>query len=136
VYILVLALLAFWLLTAFPVARFTGDLSQILLSGVAAGLCLVPTALTLVWGRWALRQPPQQQLTMVLGGTGVRMAVVLVAAFALSSQPVFQQQSFWIWLVVAYVYSLGVEMVLLLTGRPALGVVPPAPGTPASTESP
>jgi hypothetical protein len=34
---------------------------------VAAGLCLVPSALTLVWTTWSSVSSPEQQLTAALG---------------------------------------------------------------------
>jgi hypothetical protein len=108
--------LLFWLIVAYPVYRLWGE-QVFVYSAVAAGLCLVPTAVTLIWGRWALRQPPQQQVVMVMGGTGVRMAVVLTCGLLLNMVEYFQRQSFWACLLVFYLASLALEMVLLLTGR-------------------
>jgi hypothetical protein len=113
---LVLGLLLFWLLVAYPVYRLWGE-QVFIYTAVAAALCLLPTAVTLVWGRWALRQSPQQQLVMVMGGTGVRMAVVLTGGLLLNMLDYFQRQSFWASLLVFYLFSLALEMLLLVTGR-------------------
>jgi hypothetical protein len=86
---------------------------------LAAGLCLFPTGATLLWSNWAWNQSPEQQLLVVLGGTGVRMAVVLGCGLALYSlAPYFQQQSFWLCLLVFYLFTLALEMVLIVKGRP------------------
>jgi hypothetical protein len=87
---------------------------------VALALCLVPTAATLLWAGWALDQSPEQQLGLVLGGTGVRMVFVLGAGLLLNSfVPYFQRQGFWLWILGFYLLTLFLEMVLIVTGRPA-----------------
>jgi hypothetical protein len=104
----------FWFLVGVPARHWLGDSAAIFL-GVALLLCLVPTAATMVWARWSLRQSPEQQLLMVLGGTGLRMFFVLAAGLIIYFQvPYFQEQSFWIWVLVAYLFSLGLEMSLVL----------------------
>src|SRR5439155_55285 len=80
--------LLFWLLASLPFRvlaedRAAGD-AVVVYAGTAVLLCLVPTSLTLLWGSYALRQAPEQQLAAVLGGTGVRVFTVLLAGFALS----------------------------------------------------
>jgi hypothetical protein len=118
--------LVLWFLIAVPahllgrdVPLLGGD-SMLLYSIVAATLCVVPTALTLLWADWAYRQTPEQQLTMILGGTGVRMGLVLGIALLLYAMlPEFQQQSFWIWLLVFYLLTLALEMVLVVRGKAA-----------------
>jgi hypothetical protein len=55
---------------------------------------------------------------MVLGGTGMRMGVVLGAGLLLYSfVPLFAQQAFWVWLLVFYLLTLAVEMVLVVKGN-------------------
>jgi len=56
---------------------------------------------------------------MVLGGTGVRVFGVLLAGFALfQGVPYFRQYpGFWTWLLVSYLFTLALEMALLLVGR-------------------
>jgi hypothetical protein len=108
-----------WSLTAIPAHLLGGD-TALSYSAVAGALCLVPTSLTLLWADWAYRQSPEQQLTMVLGGTGVRMGLVLgVGLLLYTTLPYFQQQSFWIWLLVFYLLTLALEMVLVVKGRTA-----------------
>jgi hypothetical protein len=117
--ILVGGSLLFWLLTALPARHIWGD-RAIAFSGVAISLCVVPTALTLLWSRWALAQGPEQQLVMVLGGTGVRMFFVLAGGLLLYLLvPYFQnQQSFWVWVLVSYLFTLALEMTLMLSQGP------------------
>jgi tRNA(Ile)-lysidine synthetase-like protein len=96
-----------------------GD-SALVLSAVAVALCLVPTTLTLMWADWAYSQSPEQQLTMVLGATGVRMGIVLgVGLLLYTLVPFFEQQSFWLWLLAFYLLSLALERVLVVKGKTA-----------------
>jgi hypothetical protein len=108
----------FWFLLALPAHRIWGD-SALVFSGAAILLCLIPTALTLLWGRWALGQSPEQQLLMVLGGTGVRMFFVLAGGLLLYLLvPYFQkQQSFWVWVLVSYLFTLALDTALVLSGK-------------------
>ena len=48
-------------------------------------LCLAPAVVTLLWGERALRQSADKQLVMILGGTGFRMAFVLLAGWRFTS---------------------------------------------------
>jgi len=102
------------------------DATQLgLFYGTGLLLCLIPTSVTLWWGRRALEQSPEQQLTAVMGGTGVRMFVVLFAAWALwSNVGFFHQNSFWTWLLIAYMVTLALEITLLLMGKPATAAKP------------
>jgi hypothetical protein len=71
---------------------------------------------------WAFRQSPDLYLTIVLGGTGLRMVVVLGVALAvLYNLPYFQQGGFLPWVVVFYLITLALETVLLLAGRTNAG---------------
>jgi hypothetical protein len=119
--LLIAGSLGAWLLLSYPAYRLGGE-SALLHSSVAVGLCLLPTALTLAWASWAFRQAPEQQMVMLLGGTGVRMAVVLgVGLILYSGVPAFQQNGFLVWLLVFYLFTLALEMVLLVAGRPPAG---------------
>ncbi len=125
VLLLVAGSLAFWLLTSLPFRILAEDraagTAAVVYAGTATLLCLVPTSLTLVWGAAALRKAPEEQLVMVLGGTGVRLFGVLLGGFALfKGVPYFQAYpGFWAWLLVCYLFTLALEMALLLAGRPA-----------------
>jgi len=117
--------LAFWLLAALPFRiladdRGHGDAAMVY-AGVAVLLCLVPACLTLLWAGKSLAKTPDQQVVAVLGSTGLRLFGVALAGFALyRSVPYFQAYpGFLNWLVVAYLFTLALEMALLLAGRPA-----------------
>jgi hypothetical protein len=116
------ATLALWVLISLPARALMDDPEGkdrfIGYSGTALLLCLIPTAITLAWSSAALRRAPETQLAAVMGGTGVRLLTVLVAAWALNANVAFfQHASFWNWLLGAYLVTLALEMTLLLTGR-------------------
>jgi hypothetical protein len=113
--------LLFWGLAAYPAYLLGGD-TGLLFSAVAAGLCLVPGLVTLVWAEWTYRRSPDQHLLMVLGGTGVRLFVVLGGALAIQSGlPRFRQTGFLLWVGVFYLFTLILEVVLMLAGRTGVG---------------
>jgi hypothetical protein len=108
-----------WVIVAYP-ARYLGGNAALAYSAVAALLCLVPTVATMAWAGWALEKSPEQQLLMMLGGTGVRMAVVLAGGLALYLLvPFFHQRGFWLWILVFYLLTLALEMLLIVAGRHA-----------------
>jgi Mitochondrial pyruvate carriers len=121
----------FWGLVTYP-ARLLAEHNQwerpeltILWSETAALLCLVPTALTLIWTRWAYKAQPEQQLLAVFGGTTVRMAVVIAVGLVLFlSVKEFEYQRFWIFVIVYYLFTLALEMVLIVRGA-AVGQAQP-----------
>jgi hypothetical protein len=117
--ILVAGTLLFWAATALPVWLLGSDLA-LLHATTAALLCLVPGIFTLVWAERTSRKDPQQMLLVVLGGTGVRMFGVLLAGILLVQMvpPYREQDSFLIWLLVFYLFTLALEMTLLLKARP------------------
>lgn len=81
-------------------------------------LCLVPATLTFLWGRWAFRQSPEQQMLMVLGGAGLRMVVVLGAGLVLYyAVPALRSDAFWLWLAGCYLLTLATEVGMLLAGK-------------------
>ena len=117
--VLIVATLLAWAAAAYPASLLGGN-AGLIHSLVAVALCLTPTALTLLWAEWAYRQSPQQQLTMILGGTGIRMGLVLGVGLLLYVMvPFFAQASFWIWILVFYLFTLALEMVLVVSGRTA-----------------
>ncbi len=121
--------LAFWVLIALPARALLEDGDEsarvIAYCGTTLLLCMIPTTLTLWWGRRALEQSPDQQLAAVMGGTGIRLFAVLVAAWALwSNIGFYQQSSFWNWLLIAYLFTLALEITLLLMGRPTAAPKP------------
>jgi hypothetical protein len=125
--LLIAGTMAFWALLAL-VAQAMWGRDSLVQSAVAAGLCLVPAAATFVWAAWAYRQSTDKQFAMVLGATGVRIFVVLVGAFVLyTSVPYFRQDvapGFLVWVAIFYLFTLALETVLALSGRPAAGPLP------------
>jgi hypothetical protein len=125
--------LAFWGLAVLACRIFGGPEgwsdTVLVYSGVACALCLVPTTLTLAWASHALRQAPEQQLVMVMGGTGIRLFGVLLGALVLFNLEIggehyFQKgQGFWTWVLLFYLVTLALEMTLMIVGRPAGGAV-------------
>lgn len=101
----------------YPALRL-GGAQALAYAAVAAALCLVPSAGSLLWSSWALDAAPEQQLIAVLGGTGLRMAVVLAGGLGLYAWfGYFRDTSFWVWLLAFYLVTLATEMTLLLAGR-------------------
>jgi hypothetical protein len=116
--------LACWVLVALPARALLTDAETvdrvIVYSGTALLLCTIPSVLTLWWARRSLDQSPDQQLMAVLGGTGLRMFSVLLAGWLLTMQmPYFKHATFWTWLLLAYLFTLALEITLLLVGRTA-----------------
>ncbi len=98
---------------------------------VAAALCLIPSLLTLAWASWSVGRAPEQQLLATLGGTGARMFIVLAVGLVLTSAvPYFaeRQEGFWVSILIFYLLYLGLEVAILLIGRPA----PEQPGEPGA----
>ncbi len=111
---------AFWLLVGLPARPLGGGDPAVVFLGTALLLCMIPGIVTLIWGERALRQSADKQLILVLGGTGVRMAFVLLTGWMLYLWvPYYQRQNaFLIWLIVGYLWTLALDMTLLLVGRP------------------
>jgi hypothetical protein len=111
--------LGMWALSAYPAQQLGGNVALVY-STVAAALSLVPAAGTLVWSSWASKRSAEQQLLTILGGTGLRMAVVLGVGLALYTLvPLFGRSSFWLWVLVFYLFTLTLEIALLMAGQPA-----------------
>src|SRR5262249_26061920 len=81
-------------------------------------VCLVPALLTLGWVTWAARRSPEQQLLGVLGGTGVRLFFVAGAGLALYNLVDYFRESpgFLTWVLVWYLFTLALEVGVLLLG--------------------
>jgi hypothetical protein len=128
---LIAGTVAFWALVTYP-ARLLADAQEweageltLLWSTTAAALCLVPAALTLAWTRWAYRSNPEQQLLAVMGGTAVRMGIVVVAGLVLFlGVKQFAYQRFWIFVILYYLFTLALEMVLILRGTEPQAAAP------------
>ena len=111
--------LVFWLLVGLPAAAFGGGDRALLFSGAAVLLCLPPMIGSLVWAEFALKGDPQQQLVMVMGGTGFRIFFVLAGGLVLYLWvPYFKDEiAFWVWVMVVYPVTLALDVTLILVGR-------------------
>jgi hypothetical protein len=115
------ASLGLWAMAAYP-AYLLGGGPAVLCSAVALGLCLLPAALTLCWAEWTFRRAPDQYLLTILGGTGLRLFVVLGGALALQAAVRdLRGQGFLLWVLAYYLITLTFEVVCLLAGRTTVG---------------
>jgi hypothetical protein len=88
-------------------------------AAVATLLCLLPSLLTVRLHRRIQSGPANQQLLMLLSGTGIRMAGALFGSLLLAFLwPAFQQAGFWINLLLVYLFSLAIEIRLLVRSLP------------------
>lgn len=112
---------AFWLCTGLAARMLGGGDQALVFSGAAVLLCLPPMAATLLWAGWASNKTPADQMIMIAGSTGVRMAFVLGGGLALFFLvPYFQGQvTFWVWVLVVYLFTLALDVALMLAMRPA-----------------
>jgi hypothetical protein len=112
--------LACWLLTVLLAWTVGGGNVAVAYSGTAILLCLLPAVGTLTWAEWTRSRDPEQFAIAVLGGTAVRMLFVLGIGLLLNlTVPYFQETSFWIWVLGAYLFTLALELALILAGKPA-----------------
>lgn len=117
IYTLIVGTLAFGGAAALASRYFWPDVPIPLFCLVAAIMCLVPTVATLIWACRTSNRQPEQQLLLVLGGTAVRMVLVLAVGLLLYfTVPAFERMSFWIVVLVFYLFTLGLEIALLLSG--------------------
>jgi hypothetical protein len=114
---LVVGTLAFGAIVAFISRLLWPELPVPLFCMVASGLCLIPAVVTLIWANRPSERLPENQLLIVVGGTAVRMMLVLGVGLILYYRiPVFERMSFWITILIFYLFTLAFEMVLLLSG--------------------
>src|SRR5205823_1166464 len=111
----VIITLIFWLLVVFPARWLGGGELAVIHSGTAGLLCLIPGVIALLLAGLFIHQP-DQQLTVVLASTSLRMFVVLGATFLLERlAPLYYGSlAFWIWVLVFYLFTLAVETILLV----------------------
>jgi hypothetical protein len=120
-----------WLLAAWPalVWDWWQDDGHLLYSGVAAVICFVPTAATLAWCDIALGKSPEQQLAAVMGGTGIRMLFVIGVGIVLfKNVPEFDSIAFWFWIIGFYLWTLAVEIYLVVGRQSAMDAAAAATG--------
>jgi hypothetical protein len=106
--------LAIWLLLAIPAWLLIGEVA-LLDTALACGLCFVPMTLTMLWCHWSFGGAPEQQLMAVLGGTSVRLVVVIAGGIALNrTVEALNRPAFLLWVVVFYLATLTLEIVLVV----------------------
>jgi hypothetical protein len=118
--LLILGSVAFWLVLSYPARLLWGE-SALMFSGVACLLCLLPAVATLFWCLKKSRTAPQQVVLAVMGGMGLRMFFVLGVGMVLfHAIPELHYQRFWVWVVVFYLYTLMLEVTLVLKRQAAV----------------
>ena len=103
-----------WLLLAFPAKWIWGE-GMLLQSAVAMGLCLVPGAGILALAGQLQHKSPEWRMGVTLLGAVARMGFVLGAGAVLyKTVEGLAENGFWIWLLLFYLFTLGVEVWLIL----------------------
>jgi hypothetical protein len=106
---------------AYPLAGMTALLD----TALACALCLLPLVGTMLWCGWALAGAPEQQLLAILGGTGVRLLVVIAGGIGLfQTIEGLHRPAFLLWLVVFYLATLTLEVVVVVRRQNALAGSP------------
>lgn len=114
--------LAVWAVLFIPAWFLWPDQREVnLICTLTAGaLCILPTALTMAWSLWGLKQNPQQQLLAVHGSTGVRMFFVLGFGLLLAyNVQVFIENptTFWFWVLIFYLLTLTLEVAIIVVSQ-------------------
>ena len=105
--------LALWVALVYPASRLLGP-EALIQSLSAMLLCLLPAVATMAFALRAFTRSSEEQLLAILGGTGLRMAVVLgFGLLGFVFVPELHANAFWIWLIVFYAATLALEMTLL-----------------------
>ena len=105
---------AFAVAVGLPARYLAGDLA-LLYCLIAVLITLVPAVLTLVVIELLFVAKPEIQGLAMLGSGGVRIVLVLLTATALYlTTETFRQPAFLLWVGVAYIYLLIIEVWLLL----------------------
>jgi hypothetical protein len=113
---LTIAALAFWALLAVPARLFLGE-AAVVCSAAALAACLLPAALTLGLSWGSRDRAPSLQAAIALGGSGLRLAGTFgLAGLLYAFVPDLHQLQFWAWVAVFYLFTLALEVRLLLAG--------------------
>jgi len=81
-------------------------------------VCAVPAAASLAWANAGIQRSPEMLMFQVLGGTGLRMVFVLGVGLALYlGLPEHFSEVFWVWVLVFYMFSLFVEVLLVVRAK-------------------
>jgi len=122
-------ILVFWVLSSGFALLVWPDRrgASLVFSAASAGLCFIPSALTMAWALGEGQQTPEQRRLVALGGTISRMFFVLGAGLLLTSTiEYFRVTTFWFWLLAFYLVTLTLEVVIVVralgsTNGPAEG---------------
>lgn len=113
---LVGGVLFLWVVAVVP-GRFALGEEAVHESAAAAGLCLLPAVATLIWAQRA-GTSLEARLLLMVGGTGLRLLFVLAGGFGLTRLlPDWFGWTLWIWLMVFYIFTLGLETTLLVKSK-------------------
>ncbi len=110
-----LIVLVVWLASAVPAALFV-DGAPILVTLIAALVCLAPSGLTLVLLDWVHKRSAEERIVATLAAPFIRMIVAGgggIALYYLSPLINAHGLSFISWIVVFYLVTLAVETRLL-----------------------
>jgi hypothetical protein len=117
--LLLTATAALWAVLALAARPFLGD-DAVLCSAAAVAACLPPAALTLALSWGARGKAPSLQGALALAGSGVRTVGALgVAGLLYLCVPSLHQPQLWGWVAVFYLFTLALEVRLLLAGLAA-----------------
>ncbi len=109
-----------WLILAAPAWLLAGE-RGLADTALACGLCLAPMTATMLWCHWALHGAAESQLLAVLGGTAVRLVVVLAGGIGLfHAVEGLHRPAFLIWVIVFYLTTLTLEIVLVVRRQEGL----------------
>jgi hypothetical protein len=127
--------LAFGVVVAIAARAAWGD-TAVIYAATATALCLIPAALTFVGTTLTASQSADKQLIMMMGGTGLRLAVVLAGGFVLVQWVPYYRDDhtpgFWVYVGVLYLFTLALETVLTVAGWPGVKAgIASAAGAPA-----
>jgi hypothetical protein len=108
---------AVWVAAAYPAFLLRGEMGLVH-SAVAAVVCLVPAGATLLLAKLG---SPDQRALLILGGSGIRMFVVLGVVLLLNlTTSYFQPIGFALWVLVFYLVTLAMEVALLVQEQSGL----------------
>src|SRR5437764_256771 len=110
--------LGFGVLTVVPAWMRWGD-GVLVQAGGAMALCLPPALAALGAIGWATERSAMHQLAALVLGTGLRMFAVLGGGLAIYFVvPGCRGGAFWAWVLVFYLFTLFLEIVLVLRSQP------------------
>ena len=102
-----------WVVLIVPGYLVWGE-PALLHSLTALGICLVPALVTLAWATKP-NLSPETRVLAILGGSGIRLFATLGLGLVLTKfLPESFPEIFWLWVGFFYLFTLLVEVVLLL----------------------